>query len=180
MWNFKGTLWNSTQNSLPIHWKIWFLYNIAIIRALRFKSSYAFWNAPCFLIHSVGIWVNGRGCRVIWSWRRQQFIFNRLKCTVNMCVSPPFFHENSAVLNVSVGIDLNVELVLWAPSVISVPRENKTRFNHLNGKFIPVSGKYLIMILLAHTECPQRLYYTFSVNEKCKFYCRDLIPVDGK
>ena len=26
--NFKGTLWNSTQNILPIHWKILILYNI--------------------------------------------------------------------------------------------------------------------------------------------------------
>ena len=43
MWNFKGTLWNSTQNILPIHWKIWLLYNIEILRALRFKSSYAPW-----------------------------------------------------------------------------------------------------------------------------------------
>ena len=40
VWNFKGALWNSTQNILPIHWKIWFLYNIDILRALRFKSSY--------------------------------------------------------------------------------------------------------------------------------------------
>ena len=46
MWNFKGTLWNSTQNILPIHWKIWFLYNIEILRALRFKSSYAFLKRP--------------------------------------------------------------------------------------------------------------------------------------
>ena len=42
MWDFKGTLWNSTQNILPIHWKIWFLYNIEILRALSFKSSYTF------------------------------------------------------------------------------------------------------------------------------------------
>ena len=42
VWNFKGTLWNSTQNALPIHWKIWFLDNIEVLRALRFKSSYAF------------------------------------------------------------------------------------------------------------------------------------------
>ena len=42
MWNFKGTLWHSTQNILPIHWKIWFLYDIEILRVLRFKSSYAF------------------------------------------------------------------------------------------------------------------------------------------
>ena len=46
MWNFKGTLWNSTQNILPIHWKIWFLYDIEILRALRFKSSNAFLKRP--------------------------------------------------------------------------------------------------------------------------------------
>ena len=44
--NFKSALWNSTQNILPIHWKIWFLYNIEILRALRFKSSYAFLKSP--------------------------------------------------------------------------------------------------------------------------------------
>ena len=37
---------NSTQNILPIHWKIWFLYNIEILRALRFKSSYVFETPP--------------------------------------------------------------------------------------------------------------------------------------
>ena len=46
VWNFKGTLWNSTQNILPIHWKMRFLYNIEILRALRFKSSYAFLKRP--------------------------------------------------------------------------------------------------------------------------------------
>ena len=46
MWNFKGTLSNSTQHILPIHWKIRFLYNIGILRALRFKSSYAFLKHP--------------------------------------------------------------------------------------------------------------------------------------
>ena len=46
MWNFKGTLWNSTQNILPIHWKMWLLNNIEILRALRFKSSYAFLKRP--------------------------------------------------------------------------------------------------------------------------------------
>ena len=43
---FCGTLWNSTQNIWPIHWKIWFLYNIKILRALRFKSSYALLKCP--------------------------------------------------------------------------------------------------------------------------------------
>ena len=46
MWNFKGTLWNSTQNILPIHWKIWFLYDTEILRALKFKSSNAFLKCP--------------------------------------------------------------------------------------------------------------------------------------
>ena len=42
--NFKGTLWNSTQNILPIHWKIRFVYSVGILRALGFRSSYVFWN----------------------------------------------------------------------------------------------------------------------------------------
>ena len=46
VWNFKGYLWNSTQNILPIHWKIPSLYNIEILRALRFKSSYAVFETP--------------------------------------------------------------------------------------------------------------------------------------
>ena len=46
MWNFKGNLWNSTQNILPMLWKIWFLYNIEILRALRFENSYVFLKRP--------------------------------------------------------------------------------------------------------------------------------------
>ena len=46
MWNFKCTLWNSTQNNLPIHWKTSFLYKIEILRALRFESSYTFLKHP--------------------------------------------------------------------------------------------------------------------------------------
>ena len=46
MWNFKGILWNSTQNILPIHWKIWFLHNTEFLRARRCKSSYAFFKRP--------------------------------------------------------------------------------------------------------------------------------------
>ena len=36
VWNFKGTLWNSTQNISPIHWKIW----------LDLRAHKCFWNAP--------------------------------------------------------------------------------------------------------------------------------------
>ena len=35
MWNFKGTLWNSTQNILPIHWKMCILFTGENLRALR-------------------------------------------------------------------------------------------------------------------------------------------------
>ena len=39
VWNFKGYLWNSTQNILPIHWKMWILFTGKKLRTLRFKSS---------------------------------------------------------------------------------------------------------------------------------------------
>ena len=44
--NFKGTLRHSTENIFSIHWKVWFLYIIKILRALRFNSSYAFLKRP--------------------------------------------------------------------------------------------------------------------------------------
>ena len=43
---FQSTLWNSTQNIIPTHWKMWCLYNIEILRALMFKSSYEFLKRP--------------------------------------------------------------------------------------------------------------------------------------
>ena len=39
-------IWNSTQNILPIHWKIWFLYNVEYLRAHRFMSSNVFLKPP--------------------------------------------------------------------------------------------------------------------------------------
>ena len=49
MWNFKGYLWNSTQNILPIHWTCWKMCILSTydnLRALRIKSSYAFLKHP--------------------------------------------------------------------------------------------------------------------------------------
>ena len=46
VWNFKGTLWNSAQNILPIHWKMCILFPCEYLRALRFKSSYVFLKRP--------------------------------------------------------------------------------------------------------------------------------------
>ena len=40
MWNFKGYLWNSTQNIWSIHWKWWFLYNVKYLRALKFTGTH--------------------------------------------------------------------------------------------------------------------------------------------
>ena len=34
VWNFKGSLWNSTQNILPIHWKMCILFTGENLRAL--------------------------------------------------------------------------------------------------------------------------------------------------
>ena len=46
----KGTFWNSSQNILPMHWKMRFLYSIEILGALGFKSSYMFFKRlPLYL-----------------------------------------------------------------------------------------------------------------------------------
>ena len=42
VWNFKGYLWNCTQNIIPIHWEMWILFTCENLRALRFKSSLVF------------------------------------------------------------------------------------------------------------------------------------------
>ena len=34
------------EKMLPMQWNILVLYNMYILRRLRFKSSYEFWNAP--------------------------------------------------------------------------------------------------------------------------------------
>ena len=39
VWKFKVSLWNSTPNILPVHWKLWILFTYKSLRALRFKSS---------------------------------------------------------------------------------------------------------------------------------------------
>ena len=46
VWNFKGTLWNSTQNLLPIHWKMCTSFAGENLRAVRFKSSEVFLKWP--------------------------------------------------------------------------------------------------------------------------------------
>ena len=51
--NFKGYLWNSTQNILPIHWKMWILFTCENLRALRIKSSYMFLKHSESTIHII-------------------------------------------------------------------------------------------------------------------------------
>ena len=46
VWNLKGTLWNSTQNILSVHWKMCISFTDENLRALRFKRSYAFLKRP--------------------------------------------------------------------------------------------------------------------------------------
>ena len=50
VWNFKGYLWNSTQNILPIHWKVRFIYNVENVKALISKSSGAFFETPPYVV----------------------------------------------------------------------------------------------------------------------------------
>ena len=46
VWNFKGPLWNSTQNTLLIDWKMIISYNVGNLRAPGLKSSRAFLKRP--------------------------------------------------------------------------------------------------------------------------------------
>ena len=50
MWNFKGTLWNSTRNILPIHREMLILFAGVHSRAHGFKSSQAFLKRPPVLL----------------------------------------------------------------------------------------------------------------------------------
>ena len=56
VWNFKGTLWNSTQNILPIHWKMCILSTSENLRALRFKSSQAFLKQQQYTGSNCSLW----------------------------------------------------------------------------------------------------------------------------
>ena len=51
VWNFKGSLINSSQNIFPIHWKMCILFRCSNWRALRFKSLQVFLKRP--LTHQI-------------------------------------------------------------------------------------------------------------------------------
>ena len=44
--NFKGYLWNSTQNILPINWMMYFYTTLKILEPLDLRARKRFWNAP--------------------------------------------------------------------------------------------------------------------------------------
>ena len=48
VWNFKGPLWNSTQNILPMHWKMCILFTGEILKSFRFSL---FETPPWIHIH---------------------------------------------------------------------------------------------------------------------------------
>ena len=83
---FQRGLWNSTQNILPIHWKMQLLYNVEILRALGFKSSYVVWKRPpldsfpvLFLSHDAQQWLENR------SWTYFMFHFEtRENCSAKL------------------------------------------------------------------------------------------------
>ena len=54
---FQRVPWNSTQNILPIHWKMQILYKIENLSSFGFKSSYAFWKCRPDHIHLMGVHV---------------------------------------------------------------------------------------------------------------------------
>ena len=47
VWNFKGTLWNSTRNILSMHWNIRFLTTSKFQVIFDLRAHKCFWSAPC-------------------------------------------------------------------------------------------------------------------------------------
>ena len=80
MWNFKGYLWNSIQNILPIHWKMWILFTCENLRALRVKSSYAFLKRP------PGPAVHNDFCSACQSWNKRLLAYEIWCITVHMAL----------------------------------------------------------------------------------------------
>ena len=46
VWNFKGTLWNSTQNILPIHCKMYSLLRSEVQKIWNLQACKHIWNDP--------------------------------------------------------------------------------------------------------------------------------------
>ena len=84
VWNFKGYLWNSTQNTPPIHWKIQFIY---IVENLTHWGRVThIWVSKLIIIGSdnglsPGQWRNivNLGLGNKFQWNRNRIWKNRLK-----------------------------------------------------------------------------------------------------
>ena len=71
VWNFEYTIWNSTQNILPIHWKIWYLYSIGILELLDLRAHTHFWTPTPSSLDSGSL--TGRGISKCWFALRWMF-----------------------------------------------------------------------------------------------------------
>ena len=81
VWNFKGYLWNSTQNILPTHWKYDFFCTVKNSKSHRFKSSYAHLN-----------WQKKHNLGQMWPYgiSRPQWVMDNILsgCLVTSCYDP--------------------------------------------------------------------------------------------
>ena len=57
MWNFKRYLSSSSQNILPIHWKVCILFTGDNLRALRLKTSQVFLKCPLVCTRMFSNWI---------------------------------------------------------------------------------------------------------------------------
>ena len=59
MWNFKGKLWNSTQNILPMYWKRWYFIQYCKSRSSSdLQARKRFWNTPLAHSYRESVWKN--------------------------------------------------------------------------------------------------------------------------
>ena len=146
MWNFKGYLSNSTQNIIPIHWKMSILLG-ENLRSLRFKSSYAPWSPRTVLLNC-----SRRTCPYIISsngtpgdWNMTNVMLYHVGCQDSECI-----RENQEML------------ISWTDNIYGIRKfGTKWCINH----------HQINILMLFHKQLRMCLYSAFKGNTKvCNGY----------
>ena len=104
VWNLKGYLWNSTQNILPIHWKIWFWYHCHIAGYLEGLVQ----DYNISIVNTLEILPSCAKPSVQWNWVASSSIReipNHVNVKRMYCFSPSIFqHDRFGTLQSTIHI----------------------------------------------------------------------------
>ena len=158
-WNFKGYLWNSTQNisPIPLHWKLWFLYNI---ECPRFKSSFVFFNVsdppPRTQPRHFGDYQSSD------------------RCSLHFIISYPWFNKYSGSFGY-IG-NGNIAVLCWA--LCTIGRHGPVLRDQVSiqifEEFKCVTGIWLEDALWCELACNEKMatyHHSFSIPQDFEIYC---------